>query len=396
MPSVFAEKVTIQLNCSNNDIIWDTFVWTGLPDQNFGLAEVREQDYVGNQFMARSYIMYNIASIPAGVTIDKVVFAKYSFVNDGNQDHDLQINNVYDNSWDGQTETTMTYNNQVCGTTIPFSDSDDCNLTYMDKITSASLQWDYFDVTPSIKYHYNQGNKNATFVVTTDETGISKYTYSYSKENNCGVDQIHYLNITYSTLSLNATLTIMKIVVNNDTCRLGPSNFTLKINETIAEQDVPIQLPPGVYNVNEISNPHYFATFYGDCDSKGNVILAQKQNKTCIIVNDDVTQAVINGMKFKDINGNGIKDINDTGLSTWRIYIDGNNNGFFDKNEKSALTLINGNYTLKDLDMGTYVIREVPKSGWTPTYPPEGKYVVTINRSGMIINNIDFGNRRTI
>ena len=182
--------------------------------------------------------------------------------------------------------------------------------------------------------------------------------------------------------------------MNNDSCSLGLSSFTLKVNDTIVEEGIPLQIPPGVYNVNEIPNPHYFATFYGDCDSNGNIALAQKQNKTCIIVNDDITQASINGMKFRDFNGNGIKDINDTGLSGWRIYIDGNNNGFFDKGEKFALTKSNGTYSIKELDFGTYIIRESPKSGWTPTYPPEGKYVVTIDKSGMVVNNIDFGNKR--
>ena len=228
--------------------------------------------------------------------------------------------------------------------------------------------------------------------------------YSSSMSGDCNSDGLITLNpgdnksctITNDDVPVteNSSLTLIKIVVNNDSCILGPSSFTLRINETEVEEGIPIQLSPGVYNVNEIPNPHYFATFYGDCDSKGNVVLGQKQNKTCIIVNDDITQGIINGMKFRDFNGNGIKDVNDTGLSTWRIYIDSNNNGFFEKNEKFAITTGNGSYSLKNLDFGTYIIREVPKSGWTPTYPPEGKYVIDIDKSGMVVNGIDFGNKR--
>ncbi len=487
-PSVFAETVTIQLNCSSANIVWDTFVRGSPPPltnyTNFGGAQdLREQDNDDNHVVARSYLMYNISMIPLGVTIDKAIFAKFSSLNDGNQNHDLQVHNVYDNTWDEQTEMTMTFNNQVCGTAIPFSDSDDCNMTYMDKLTSNSLQWDYFDVTPSIKYHLSQGNKNATFIVTTDETGLSRYTDSYTKENNCDAFPIHYLNITYLN-SLNATLTItkivinndtgaqnvedftlkindtvvitgapnslppgtykvsedeffgynstiggdcdnegninlgqgdnktciitnddvpvlenssltlIKIVVNNDTCKLTASNLTLKVNDTVVDEGVPFTLPPGYYNANEAEDLQYVASFLGDCDKNGDIDLGQKQNKTCIILNDDITPGTINGIKFRDINGNGIRDVNDTRLSGWRIYIDANNNGIKDKNEKFELTDKNGLYSFVGLGQGTYIIRESPKTGWTPTTPPDGKHIVVIDGSGIIVNNIDFGNRK--
>ena len=192
----------------------------------------------------------------------------------------------------------------------------------------------------------------------------------------------------------NSSLTLVKIVVNNDTCKLGPSNFTLKINDTIAEEGVPIELPPGFYNINEAENLNYVHSFLGDCDKNGNILLNQKQNKTCIVLNDDITPATIKGMKFKDLNGNGIRDVNDTGLKDWRIYIDANNNGVKDKNEVFDLTDKNGFYALEGLGQGTYIIRESPKTGWTPTYPPDGKHIVVIEGSGIVANNINFGNKK--
>lgn len=191
----------------------------------------------------------------------------------------------------------------------------------------------------------------------------------------------------------NSTLTLIKIVVNNDTCKLTASNFTLRINGTAVEDGIPIKLPPGFYNVNEVQNLNYVASFLGDCDSSGNIILGEKQSKTCIILNDDFTPGIIKGTKFKDINGNGVKDINDTGLQKWIIYIDSNNNGRPNSGEKSVLTGINGSYILKGLGIGTYTVREFLKSGWNATLPLEGKYTVTINSSGSVITNIDFGNR---
>ena len=86
----------------------------------------------------------------------------------------------------------------------------------------------------------------------------------------------------------NGSLTLIKIVVNNDTCKLTASNFTLRVNNTIVKSGVPNQFAPGFYNVNEIQDPQYSASFLGDCDSSGNLVLGQNQNKICIIVNDDI------------------------------------------------------------------------------------------------------------
>ena len=89
-----------------------------------------------------------------------------------------------------------------------------------------------------------------------------------------------------------ATLTVIKIVVNNDTCTLTNQNFTLKVNETVVRSGDQNKLRPGYYNVNEVQDLHYAATFLGDCDSNGNIALEPKQNKMCIIVNDDIPTAI--------------------------------------------------------------------------------------------------------
>ncbi len=192
----------------------------------------------------------------------------------------------------------------------------------------------------------------------------------------------------------NSSLTLIKIVVNNDTCKSTNSNFTLRINETVVEEGVSINIQPGFYNVNEIQNLAYIQSFLGDCDSNGNILLKPKQNKTCILLNDDITPGIIKGIKFRDSNGNGVKDVNEPRLRAWRIYIDSNDNGFLDKNEISVLTNINGSYQFNGLGIGTYVIREQLKAGWTLTLPSGGKHIVSINGSGVVVNNIDFGNKR--
>jgi len=99
----------------------------------------------------------------------------------------------------------------------------------------------------------------------------------------------------------------------------------------------------------------------------------------------------IRGMKFEDLDGDGIRDSNEKGLRGWTIYLDINNDGIYNRGEPSSVTDRNGEYEFSDLTAGTYIVREVVKSGWTQTAPTDGKYVVTLS-SGSVSTGNDFGN----
>jgi hypothetical protein len=47
-------------------------------------------------------------------------------------------------------------------------------------------------------------------------------------------------------------------------------------------------LAPGAYAVSEDANVSYAQSFGGDCDSNGNITLAAGDNKTCVIINNDI------------------------------------------------------------------------------------------------------------
>ena len=51
---------------------------------------------------------------------------------------------------------------------------------------------------------------------------------------------------------------------------------------------VPYTLAAGTYVVSEISNPLYTQTFSGDCNLAGSVKIHSGDNKTCIIINNDI------------------------------------------------------------------------------------------------------------
>src|SRR5262249_54096293 len=83
------------------------------------------------------------------------------------------------------------------------------------------------------------------------------------------------------------------------------------------------------------------------------------------------------------------------GLPNWQIYLDTNNNGVLDAGEPSTLTDANGNYSFTGLQPGTYVVREVPQTGWTQTRPAApGSYTEAVV-GGQAISGVDFGNQLT-
>src|SRR5688572_3850859 len=59
--------------------------------------------------------------------------------------------------------------------------------------------------------------------------------------------------------------------------------------------------------------------------------------------------AIIRGTVFEDRNGNALRDSNERGLSGWTVFLDKDNDGVFDRNEKSRLTTSAGAYRFAGL-----------------------------------------------
>jgi hypothetical protein len=99
----------------------------------------------------------------------------------------------------------------------------------------------------------------------------------------------------------------------------------------------------------------------------------------------------IGGMNFEDFNGDGMFTGNDRRISGWTMFLDANNNGILNAGEASTMTDASGNYRFVGLAAGTYHVREVLKSGWMSTYPPTGRYDLTL-RAGQVLEGYNFAN----
>jgi hypothetical protein len=82
------------------------------------------------------------------------------------------------------------------------------------------------------------------------------------------------------------------------------------------------------------------------------------------------TNALLSGVVFHDPNGDGVQSKKDKGLFNWRVFIDLDNDGIFDKKtETSVLTGKNGKFAFSTLPAGKYVLRTVKQTGYKLTGP---------------------------
>lgn len=98
-----------------------------------------------------------------------------------------------------------------------------------------------------------------------------------------------------------ATLTVTKIVTNDNGGTAQVADFTLKVDNATVASGESNSFAAGAHVVSETGGPSgYAATFGGDCDASGNVTLAHGVAKSCTITNNDiapkltVTKTVIN------------------------------------------------------------------------------------------------------
>jgi hypothetical protein len=155
-------------------------------------------------------------------------------------------------------------------------------------------------------------------------------------------------------------------------------------------------LDPGVYAVSEseVDGWALSSAVCSDGSQADTINLDPGETVTCTFTNTklvDTNKGKIAGMKFEDKNGNGAKDAGEKGLWGWVIYLDANNNGKKDWNERWTVTNWNGDYRFGRLKAGTYTVREIVRNGWTQTAPSGGKYTVVLS-SGQSVTGKNFGN----
>jgi len=96
------------------------------------------------------------------------------------------------------------------------------------------------------------------------------------------------------------TVTVTKVVVNDDGGTAVIADFPLFVGETEVVSGAANDFAAGDYVISETDADGYAGTFSGDCDADGNLTVAAGQSYSCTITNDDiapqltVTKVVVN------------------------------------------------------------------------------------------------------
>ncbi len=152
-----------------------------------------------------------------------------------------------------------------------------------------------------------------------------------------------------STITVPTCLTLTKTVINNDGGAKAVSDFPLFVGATPVTSGVANIFIPGVYTASETTDSGYTASIWGgDCTSAGNVTLANGDNKTCTITNNDVGStpaATLTLIKTVINNNGGIKVVSD-----FPLFI-------------GTTSVASGAVTI--LAPGTYTVSETTDPGYT-------------------------------
>jgi len=214
---------SIKINGSDGG---DAYVASAFPNTNYGSSA--ELDVKGlSTIKLNSYLNFNISSIPINQAIDAAALCLYMFSDTGS--HTISAYHVYSN-W---TESTITWNNQPCGTN--FDNSANCNLTAESSLSNNGSQdgtWQCWNVKNMIEKQYTENNKNISVALRTEDN-INYMDSFYSKEYS-NSSLWPYINITYHILDSTApNLTIISPL--NQTY----NNTTILVN--ISAQDANLQ-----------------------------------------------------------------------------------------------------------------------------------------------------------
>ena len=88
--------------------------------------------------------------------------------------------------------------------------------------------------------------------------------------------------------------------------------------------------------------------------------------------------ATIGGAVFEDLDGNGIWRPREPLISGVTVYLDLDGDGQFDTGEPSTVSDTRGHYRFTNLAPGTYVMRHLPKAGYSASPAHPGVFVVTV------------------
>lgn len=83
-------------------------------------------------------------------------------------------------------------------------------------------------------------------------------------------------------------ITVTNIVINDNGANKTITDFPLFIDNDNVTNNQINTVSVGTHVISEITDPNYTRVISGDCDINGNISIAENENKSCVITNDDI------------------------------------------------------------------------------------------------------------
>jgi hypothetical protein len=288
---------TLPLNDSNGGNLRDVLIFQPGPDTNYGTIDYTQ---INDKMSAseRAQFMFNISGLPSNITIISATFYLYEYTI-GTDTKNASLYHVTSHTWQSAStgnalnETTITFNNQTCGTL--FTNSTYCNLTMegFNLTTMDSIGMISWSATNMVTNEYNNGDKNVSFVLRTFETGSSTHSSQFYTKEKSTTSLRPQLVITYNMSSsfnwANDSFVSMTGATNW-------SNITKVVNSTVGAKIawcVYASDSAGNWNGTSCQNPFSYVTTAADtCTyTSGNWAIDCKDN--CNITDKNITGALI-------------------------------------------------------------------------------------------------------
>ena len=177
-------------------------------------------------------------------------------------------------------------------------------------------------------------------------------------------------------------LTVTKVVINNDGGTKQISDFPLSVGAQAVTSGAQNTFNAGTHTVSEIQDPDYAATFTGDCDGNGVVVLNPGDVKECTITNNDIPHnPTLRVIKVVINDDGGTKQI-----SNFALFVDS--------------TQVTSGQVLT-LQPGTYNVHETQVAGYAATITgdcdAQGNVTLAFNESKTcVITNNDIAPKLTV
>jgi len=328
------------------------------PDNNYDLGLIYIRDRTTTRY--RSYMKWDISNVPTNVYITDATLNLY-LRNDGTT-ATMQVYHVYDDTWDGQSETTITYNNQVCGSA--FDDATDCNLTAQDSITTSGAGWKTINVTEAMRYELRNEDDELSLALKTPETagsGADSFDSSEAAQTqpNLSITYIFYPNITLIAPETASTTYVKEVgfrfKVTDDTAKLnctlwGNFSGSWDSNETVLNLDnntyktFLVNLSQGVYEWNVQCNDSQGLSSFASNRTLTVTLPDLTLNDSSLLTNDVLE---IDGADFPPNSNITLNVSGDEIAYGYPITILADGSGSFTNNWTIPLDVANGSYTVR-------------------------------------------------